>query len=535
MTPRHQLARGMARSSLIVLLGLITASTSAIVASAAGSRYVDPEIVASPEGSLTSADGRIPDGQTDVPQTDGSVADADGGTHDYGEVVDYPLVFPVGGNDFYYADDQYLGFWACRDGCARTHHAIDILADKMTEVYAVADGTVAWIGPTCCSVFLTHDDGWETWYIHLNNDTEGTDDGLGWGIAPGIEIGTHVERGQLIGWVGDSGNAEDTVPHLHFELYDPADIVVNPYRSLREADEARGLTCGGRPATRTDTNGDHVVLGTPYDDVIVGTNDADYLNGLGGNDLICGGGGDDTLLGGTGDDAIWGGDGDDYILAGRGADLLYGNNGRDYLYGAAGNDSIWGGRANDRISGASGDDYLVGDKGHDSIYGGDGNDVLLGMPGRDSLYPQTGNDVVVGGSGRDTIYSTSGQNLIHGGIGRDTVTYSEAPGPVIVDLLAGTATGAVDDILRAIECVCGSPYDDVISGDDRSNTLLGLEGDDLLLGGKGGDSLYGDAGNDSLKGGPGHDSIYGGDGDDDASGGTGTDYCSTEYARLCES
>lgn len=47
----------------------------------------------------------------------------------------------------------------------------------------------------------------------LNNDTQhddGTysDDGEGWGIAEGLEKGTHVEAGQVIGWVGDSGNAE---------------------------------------------------------------------------------------------------------------------------------------------------------------------------------------------------------------------------------------------------------------------------------------------------------------------------------------
>jgi peptidoglycan hydrolase-like protein with peptidoglycan-binding domain len=40
----------------------------------------------------------------------------------------------------------------------------------------------------------------------------------------------------LIGWVGDSGNAESTSPHLHFELRDPSDVIVNPYRALRTAE-----------------------------------------------------------------------------------------------------------------------------------------------------------------------------------------------------------------------------------------------------------------------------------------------------------
>ncbi len=73
------------------------------------------------------------------------------------------------------------------------------------------------------------------WYIHLNNDTPGTDDGLGWGFADGISSGVHVTAGQLIGWVGDSGNAEWTASHLHFELHHPDHGSVNPYPHLREA------------------------------------------------------------------------------------------------------------------------------------------------------------------------------------------------------------------------------------------------------------------------------------------------------------
>lgn len=159
----------------------------------------------------------------------------------YGQPVEYLLTFPVGGTDIYFADDDLLGFGACRDGCARRHEGVDILAPKMTPVYAAADATVTWLGTFCCSVFLQHDDGWRTWYIHLNNDTEGTDDGLGWGIAEGIVPGARVVAGQLIGWVGDSGNAEDTTPHLHFELHAPGGIKVDPYPSLLAAHT--GETC----------------------------------------------------------------------------------------------------------------------------------------------------------------------------------------------------------------------------------------------------------------------------------------------------
>ena len=163
----------------------------------------------------------------------------DGTEHAYGDMVDYPLSFPVVGSHWY--EDW---FWAARG--SGVHHAQDLMSPKMTPVVAAAPGTVTWINwsqdpndlnpERCCTIVITHDDGWESWYIHLNNDTPGTDDGLGWGIAPEIQLGAHVAAGDLIGWVGDSGNAENTGPHLHFELYDPEGVLVNPHDALLAAE-----------------------------------------------------------------------------------------------------------------------------------------------------------------------------------------------------------------------------------------------------------------------------------------------------------
>jgi len=155
----------------------------------------------------------------------------------------YPLIFPVIGN-VYYSDT----FGASRGG--HTHEGIDVMTYgvKGLPVVAAASGTVGWIGTTCCYLEIEHDDGWSSWYIHLNNDTPGTDDGKGWGIAPGIERGVRVVAGQLIGWVGDSGNAENTAPHLHFELRDPSGKATNPYLDLRAATvltEAGAFTWNG--------------------------------------------------------------------------------------------------------------------------------------------------------------------------------------------------------------------------------------------------------------------------------------------------
>lgn len=124
----------------------------------------------------------------------------------------------------------------------RLHKGADISNPKMTPVYAVSEGFVTWIlderEGDCCALAIRHPDGWTSYYIHLNNDTFGTDDGLGYGIAPGLTLDSTVEAGQLIGWVGDSGNAEETPPHVHFELRMPGNAPVDPAASLQAATRA---------------------------------------------------------------------------------------------------------------------------------------------------------------------------------------------------------------------------------------------------------------------------------------------------------
>jgi len=151
--------------------------------------------------------------------------------------VEKNLVFPVVGSTYYYS-----GFGACRDNCSREHHGIDIMSFKWKglPVVAAQSGTVTRVtydlGNAGCSVRIKGNDRWETRYFHLNNDFPGTDE-IGFPCpAPGIEVGAKVQAGQLLGYVGDSGNAETTPAHLHFELRTPSGHPVDPYKSLKEAD-----------------------------------------------------------------------------------------------------------------------------------------------------------------------------------------------------------------------------------------------------------------------------------------------------------
>lgn len=145
-----------------------------------------------------------------------------------------PIVFPLESGGTFTAS-----FGAPRDGGSRTHKGIDIFAEKLTPVVAAREGVVilvrGTVGGDCCAIRLRHPDGAETLYLHLNNDTPGTDDGLGFGIAEGLVVGDQVAAGQVIGFVGDSGNAEETPAHLHFEYHDPSGAVLDPYPILTAA------------------------------------------------------------------------------------------------------------------------------------------------------------------------------------------------------------------------------------------------------------------------------------------------------------
>lgn len=92
-------------------------------------------------------------------------------------------------------------------GLSRTHHGVDFAAPTGTSIYAAASGRVifakyGWNGRYGNMVILSHDNGSRTLYAHMSRI--------------GIEEGSYVEKGQVIGYVGNTGRS--TGPHLHFEV-----------------------------------------------------------------------------------------------------------------------------------------------------------------------------------------------------------------------------------------------------------------------------------------------------------------------------
>jgi murein DD-endopeptidase MepM/ murein hydrolase activator NlpD len=117
------------------------------------------------------------------------------------------LLLPVAGVQAGQLTDTYTQ----SRGTSRVHEAIDIMAARGTPVYAVEDGRVV-------KLFLSQPGGITLYqfdpserlayyYAHLD------------GYAPGIVEGKQVKRGELIGYVGSTGNASPDAPHLHFAIF----------------------------------------------------------------------------------------------------------------------------------------------------------------------------------------------------------------------------------------------------------------------------------------------------------------------------
>lgn len=128
------------------------------------------------------------------------------------------------------------------------HQGTDIFAPYGTEVYAVERGVVARVGTDVLGgikLWLVGESGTWYYYAHLS------------GYAPGIVDGLTVNAGDVLGYVGDTGNARGTPPHLHFEIRPERTTPVNPAPLLEvvsaweRSRRAGGDRVGGAPPADT--------------------------------------------------------------------------------------------------------------------------------------------------------------------------------------------------------------------------------------------------------------------------------------------
>jgi murein DD-endopeptidase MepM/ murein hydrolase activator NlpD len=150
------------------------------------------------------------------------------------------FVFPV------YGPSSFTDDFGAGRASTGWHHGNDIFAPVGAPILAVTDGTlflVGWNGIGGNRLWLRDDDGNEYYYAHLS------------AFSPLAADGVRVKAGDVVGFVGTSGDAEGTPPHLHFEIHPSRllwmgyDGVVNPYTYLlawrRAADADLGFGAGG--------------------------------------------------------------------------------------------------------------------------------------------------------------------------------------------------------------------------------------------------------------------------------------------------
>jgi hypothetical protein len=146
------------------------------------------------------------------------------------------LIFPVVG-PVTFTDD----FGDARG--SGSHEGNDLMAAKKSVAVAAEAGTVKfWTSSwrAGCMLYLYGASGTTYLYIHLNNDRTSGNDNTGacvQGIAyaRGLRSGERVKAGQMIGYVGDSGDANGGSAHLHFEVHPGDGGATNPYPHLRRA------------------------------------------------------------------------------------------------------------------------------------------------------------------------------------------------------------------------------------------------------------------------------------------------------------
>lgn len=104
------------------------------------------------------------------------------------------------------------------------HQGVDIMAPFDTPLYAVERGIITRLGTDVLGgtkLWLKGQSGTYYYYAHLK------------GYAEGMAEGTLVNAGDVVGYNGDSGNAQGGAPHLHFQVHPNGGEAVNPYGLLR--------------------------------------------------------------------------------------------------------------------------------------------------------------------------------------------------------------------------------------------------------------------------------------------------------------
>ncbi|HEV8581171.1 MAG TPA: M23 family metallopeptidase [Thermoanaerobaculia bacterium] len=118
---------------------------------------------------------------------------------------------------------QLQNMWGDFRYGGRRHKGIDIFAPRNTPIRSVTEGIIEIKGMRGLGgqvVTITGPGGYRHYYAHLEE------------FGPQA-VGDWVEAGEIIGYVGNSGNAAVSPTHLHYGIYAPSGSAINPYPFLR--------------------------------------------------------------------------------------------------------------------------------------------------------------------------------------------------------------------------------------------------------------------------------------------------------------
>ena len=348
-----------------------------------------------------------------------------------------------------------------------------------------------------------------------------------------------------------TGNGNTRISYLHAT----GPVIVN-FTSWVSGQGASG-TATGDASVGTDTfTGVSRVRGSYFDDVFNGSNNdpntVETFEGRGGNDTINGAGGFDRavyrsedagitvhmaagkVVGGpnTGIDtlssveSVIGTDFNDIYIATADPDPLYGS---AVAFGAAGAANVGSNGTFNEFEGADGDDIITGNGNtriafYNAVAGvtvtftsigagtsqstasgdaaGVGIDTFSGVNSvrgsafDDIIGPDAGNNVFDGQAGNDTLQGGGGNDTLIGGDGIDRALYIDATGPITVNMLAGTVSGAGvgNDTLSSVESIRGSAFADTYVATGYNGTIPigslpstfnefeGMAGNDVIVG-----------------------------------------------------
>lgn len=153
--------------------------------------------------------------------------------------VDYDLPYEVSRDGDRLCSPSIENLWKpriwdswdeARSGGTAEHHAIDIMGVQGASIVATNSGVVYRVGTSEKGgnfIFIRQDDGLTSYYAHM--------------LFPSpLREGQRVKAGQRLGYLGRTGNAATTCPHLHLSVETRAGTKINPYPELKVLYDAGG-------------------------------------------------------------------------------------------------------------------------------------------------------------------------------------------------------------------------------------------------------------------------------------------------------